>query len=188
MSTIQHRCMVCHNAALITCVSNAGGLGPGHTCVVIDKFVYTFERFLAGWVNMQSSGWVKIKTADYLKQNVHRPVIIQELSNSVNASSIYEYISMSDLNDADYLSSGVCSQQAIKAISAGLKTPISHSIVNIPSAVYSVVKKSGYVKNTSYVFPDEGTGVRPALAALNMWGSFPGANTNKTTNPNILRW
>jgi hypothetical protein len=54
MPTITHQCIPCRRTALITCVSNAGGLGPGHTCIVVDSFIYTFERVQGAWMNIGS--------------------------------------------------------------------------------------------------------------------------------------
>lgn len=187
-TNIAHQCIPHMRVGLITCVTNGAGLGPGHTCIVLDGFVYTFERFLAGWNDLENSGWVKINNQSYLDQNTHRPVIIQELSPAVNASKVYEYISMSDYNDEDYILSGVCSQQAIQAISAGVGRDIAPSGADIPYTVYAAVRRSGFVSNTSYVFPTEGQGVAQLSAGLDMMTFYSAASHNRVSSPGILRW
>lgn len=106
-------------AALLTCVSNNGQYGPGHSAVIVDNFAHNFQGVL-GRVRTSLSAWVSFANPKYLRQNVHRPVVIQELTPGiVNATAIANYIHASMARDDDYIGSGVCSQQAILAISAG---------------------------------------------------------------------
>jgi hypothetical protein len=148
-------CKPYKRAALLTCVTNALGVGPGHSAIILDDEVFTFERVIGASMVSDSSGWLRIKTVDYLKKNTFRPVVIQELeAGKTNASLIYEYIAMSDMNDEDYLSSGVCSHAAINALSAGLPTAIDPWGVNTPHAIYVAVKNSGYVSSSYYTFPN----------------------------------
>ena len=176
-------------AALLTCVTNAGGIGPGHSAVVVDSFVYTFERFLAGWVATTTSGWLQIPTRDYLDMNRHRPVVVQELAASkANATAILKYIADSDASDADYLSSGVCSQLAAQSLSAGLPIKVDPLGLNFPWQVYHFLKYSGMLSDAYSTFPD---GI--------FYGDFNGRNLQlyniyypesqrQLENPGILAW
>lgn len=153
---IQPVCINCRRAALLTCVSNGANIGgPGHSAVILDDYVYTFEASLGGWLSVTESGWFQVRTADYLKANTWRPIVIQELSETqVNATAIRGYISRSDDNDEDFISSGVCSQQAAKALSAGIGAAVDPWGMNIPYLVYRYIKNSGLVVNAYYTFPD----------------------------------
>lgn len=185
---IEHVCIIAKRTAVITCVSNAGGLGPEHTAVIVDGFVYTFERFLAGWTSTARSGWVKMKTADYLDINTHRPLVIQELKPTVDPSLVYEYISVRDYDDADYLSSGVCSQEAMRAISKGAGRTIHTGawIMNTPYAVARGVKNAGLVKEAYYVFPEEGQSVQQSFVTIALRSNF--GSVKKVHSPPVLTW
>ena len=167
---MQPICKISHHAALLTCVSNFLGVGPGHSAVVIDDHVFTFERVIGAWRVSNSSGWLQIKTRDYLKINTHRPVVVQELSTGkTDATAIYEYISLSDSKDEDYLSSGVCSQQAARALSAGLGLNINPWGFNTPHAIYMGVKQSGVVSKSYHTFPERGAYHFYAKNQLHNW-------------------
>lgn len=197
---IEHICKPCKRTAVVTCISNLKGLGPGHTAVVVDGFVYTFERVLSGWFNVEKSGWLKIGTADYFKQNTARPVVIQELATSVNASLVFEYISLQDYDDADYGTSGVCSQEAIRAIRKGTKNPVSTdwASVDTPYVVAKAMRTAGLVQATYYLWPAEtapqgGSIVDQILnraeiqlMTLAMQVHFPGVG--RTNGPAVLNW
>ncbi len=102
--------------SLVTCVSNKGGLGPGHSCIDIDGKIFTFQGIDWGGDN---SGWEQVARDRYLAKNAHRPVILQELTPAVHAGKVLDYILESIADDDDYLGSGVCSSQAASAIEAG---------------------------------------------------------------------
>jgi hypothetical protein len=176
-------------AALLTCVTNGGGIGPGHSAVVVDGFVYTFERFLAGWVTTTASGWLQVRTRDYLDQNRHRPVIVQELApTKTNATAILKYIASTDAADADYLSSGLCSHLAARSLSAGLPIKVNPWGWNFPFQVYHFLKHTRLVSDSYCAFPD---GI--------FYGDFNGRNLQlynlyypesqrQPENPGILAW
>ena len=158
--------------ALLTCVTNFAGVGPGHSAVVIDDHVFTFERVAGGWWD-PDSGWVRYTTQAYLKINTWRPVVPMELNPALcNANAVYDYIAQSERDDDDYGGSGVCSQQAAAAISAGLGRDINPWGFNTPVAVATAVKNCGAVSSSYYTFPDAGDGSKltpaqsRAMAAL----------------------
>ncbi|QQS12526.1 MAG: hypothetical protein IPK81_24170 [Rhodospirillales bacterium] len=187
-------CKVCRRAALLTCVTNLGGIGPGHSAIVLDSTVYTFENVRGSWFVSGSSGWREVSAAAYFAENVHRPVVVQELdAGAVDASAIHAYIVESDLGDADYLSSGVCSQQAINAISAGVKGGIGVWGPNFPWEVYKAVQSSGLVSSGYYTFPwrDRPKGCNPVavglcLSQLNM--AYRPENNTRKEPPPVLKW
>jgi hypothetical protein len=179
----------------LTCVTNAGGIGPGHSAVILDDEVFTFERVGGAWRVSDSSGWLKIKTKDYLQKNTHRPVVIQEFSTAkMNASLVYEYIAMSDLNDEDYLSSGVCSHLAVAALSAGLPKEIDPWGLNTPHAIYVATKNSGYVTSSYYTYPnlDTWNGIlaeaAEGQAQLQLIQDFQPECTRRKEPPPVLSW
>jgi hypothetical protein len=185
---MQHQCTVCHRAALLTCITNAGGLGPGHSCLAIDGYVYTFERVGGAWLR-PDSGWLQIRTKDYLDRNAHRPVVVQELDPArTDATAIHDYITLSDAEDADYLSSGLCSQQAAKALSAGLGVSVDPWGLDSPYRIYSFVKHSGCVAKSYYTFPD-----RDEYTPLNgrkmiLYNLYTPEWQTHLSSPTILAW
>ncbi len=140
----------CRRVALLTCVSNFRGGGPGHTALILDDSVYTFEA------RSDFSGWHKFKTAAYLKENAYRPVVIQELSASrVNASAVMSYVVKSGARDDNFGWDGVCSQQAANALSAGMNMVINPTWgMNTPYAVYNFIKQSGRVADSYHTWPE----------------------------------
>ena len=192
---IEHVCKPYKRAALLTCVTNGLGIGPGHSAVILDDEVFTFERVGGAWKVSDSSGWLKIKTKDYLQKNTHRPVVIQEFgSGKMNASLVYEYIAMSDLNDEDYVSSGVCSHLAAGALSAGLPKPIDPWGLNTPYAIYVATKNSGYVSSSYYTFPnlDTWNGLLSEAAEhdarVKLIMDFQPECTRRKEPPTVLGW
>ena len=179
----------CSRAALLTCVTNCQGLGPGHTAIVIDGFVYSFEKFIGAFNVSKSSAWVQFHTKDYLEANRHRPVIIQELKpERTDATRIHDAIAASDLADTDYLSSGVCSQQAAVALSAGLKLNVNPWGMDTPHNIYRFVKSVGAVAEEYYTFPDEARYPWFGGKKLAMWVNFWDTWSRKETPPPILAW
>jgi hypothetical protein len=82
-------------------------------------------------------------------------VVIQQLDpGRTDATAIQAYIAASDAADADYLSSGVCSQQAAQALSSGLGLAVDPVGMDTPYRVYSFLKRSGCVQVSYYTFPD----------------------------------
>jgi hypothetical protein len=135
--------------ALLTCVGNGYFLptGPGHSAMIVDREVFTFEDPLA----VSSSGWVEMRVQAYLdlSGNLIRPIIIQELNLSrVNGGEVMEYIQNSIRRDEDYGPSGVCSQQTAWALAAGLPGGFDPAGVNTPRAVHDLVKSKALVSNT----------------------------------------
>ena len=156
MASVHPYWIRCQRAALLTCVSNYKGVGPGHSAIVLDGYAYSFERVVGSWFVGKESGWLQAKTRDYLDANTHRPVIIQELDPGLtDATRIHDYIATSDLGDTDYGSSGVCSQQAASALSAGLRVSVNPWGMDTPHNIYRFLKASGAVAKTYYTFPEQ---------------------------------
>ena len=188
-------CKISRRAALLTCVTNWNGIGPGHSAVVVDDHVYTFEQVGGAWLVPGQSGWRQIRTVDYLalKLNTERPVVVQELDPArTDATAIHTCITVSDGRDADYGGSGVCSHLAARAISAGLGSNINPVGLNTPAAIYTVVKNSGSVSASYYTFPGAGDGTnldaakKRAMAALYL--AFRQEWSKRREPPGVSTW
>ena len=186
-------CKISRRAALLTCVTNSNGIGPGHSAVVVDDYVYTFEQVAGAWLVPGRSGWLQIKTVDYLNINTWRPIVVQELDPArTDATAIHTYITVSDSEDADYGWSGVCSHLAAEAISAGLDRRINPVGLNAPAPVYTAVKNSGSVSASYYTFPGVGDGInldgakKRAMAALYL--AFREVLHRRMEPPRVSTW
>lgn len=138
---------------LITCVTNAGGVGPGHSAIAINGTVYSFEQ--AGDIGSGSSGWLVVSLNRYLSMNTHRPVILQELTDQVSEGKALKYITQSISEDDDYLGSGVCSSQAASAIDAAYSGDFNTWGVDKPYEIYQLAKELGIVANERMTWPDK---------------------------------
>jgi len=138
--------------SLITCVTNAAGMGPGHSCLDIDGTVYTFEGIDYGG---DASAWRTFPLSTYLSNNEHRPVIIQTLIGAVNTAKALKYISTSTADDDDYASSGVCSSQAANAIQAAWGQDFNTWGVDKPYEIYDLAKTKGLVNRERMYWPGE---------------------------------
>jgi hypothetical protein len=135
---------------LITCVSNGGGVGPGHSAIAIDNTVYTFEAINYG---KSGSAWKTIPLATYLASNTHRPVILQRLSAAVDAKKTLAYIKKSTAADDDYIGSGVCSSQAAWAIEAGWGKKFDTLGADKPYEIYQLAKDKRIVSTEVMKWP-----------------------------------
>lgn len=138
--------------AILTLVSNASGLGPGHSALAIANDVYTFEEIAGAY----GDSWLILRVRDYLQKNEHRPVVVQELNDSVNRTALMRYLQKSIQRDDDYLGSGVCSSQVANAIDAGTTKRFNPIHVDTPRRVYELAKAAGIVARTYYYWPGEG--------------------------------
>lgn len=183
----------CRRVALLTCVTNFGGVGPGHSAVVVDDLVFTFERVGGGWLVPNGSGWVRYTTRDYLKINTWRPLVLMELNPAkADANAVYNYIMESEREDADYGGSGVCSHLAAEAISAGLGRDINPWGLNTPAAVANLVKTSGAVSSSYYTFPDAGNGANltgaQQRAMAQLFYAFRDEWSRRMEPPGVSSW
>ena len=126
--------------SLVTCVTNAAGMGPGHSCIDISGTVHTFENQSGGWFNGSSSGWLSMSRKSYLDKNKHRPVILQTLITAVDSGKAHNYIAKSKKDDEDYGSSGVCSSQAAATIEAAWGKDFNTVGVDKPYEIYDLAK------------------------------------------------
>ncbi len=138
--------------AILTLVSNAKGVGPGHSAIVAGNDVYTFED-PAGFTG---DSWIIMNVSRYLKQNEHRPVVVQELNAKVEFIKVMKYLSQSIQRDSDFVGSGVCSSQVASAIDAGMVQKFNPTRIDTPRKVYLLGKNKGIVKRSYYIWPGFG--------------------------------
>ena len=137
-----------------TCVTNAGGVGPGHSAVSVGSTVHTFEDVGDGWLQ-EGSGWKTLGYKSYLKDNTHRPVLLQTIPTCVGAY-VNEYVAKSKKRDDDYIGSGVCSQQVARAVNYGLPKDVDFDPkgFDTPFAVYHCAQRLAVVSTEEYLWPD----------------------------------
>jgi hypothetical protein len=135
---------------LVTCVSNGGGVGPGHSAIAIDSTIYTFQELNYG---SNGSAWITTPLSTYLSSNTHRPVIQQRLSSAVDGSLSLAYIRDSIANDDDYIGSGVCSSQAASAIEAGYSGEFNTVGIDKPYEIYQLAKEKRIVSSEVMRWP-----------------------------------
>lgn len=138
--------------SLVTCVTNAGGMGPGHSCIDINGTIYSFQGLDYGGNN---SAWVQSARSKYLGENAHRPVIFQRLSSAVADGKVLLYILASIADDDDYATSGVCSSQAANAIEAGYASNFNTWGLDTPYDIYDLAKKKNMVSSESFHWSGE---------------------------------
>ncbi|MGG7567056.1 hypothetical protein ACQ5SO_12955 [Rhodovulum sp. DZ06] len=138
--------------SLLTCVTNGGGMGPGHSCIDVNGTVYTFQDIDWGG---NASGWLQFSLKKYLARNVHRPVIVQKMNSVVSDGKVLKYILGSITNDDDYLGSGVCSSQAANAIESGYHGSFNTWGVDTPYDIYKLAKKKRMVASEAMHWPGE---------------------------------
>ena len=143
-------------AAILTLVGNTkSGSGPGHTAVVVDDTVYSFEN-AGDWFSSpkkEKSGWISLSTASYVNKNSWRPIIVQELNPAhVNASSVLNYVKTSSAKDDDYLTSGVCSSQVSNAVDKATTKSFNPKGVDTPFKVFQLANQRGLVSNTYLIW------------------------------------
>ena len=162
---------------ILTCVTNGAGCGPGHTAIVLDDTVYSFEN-TGDWFSSGAgaSGWITAKLDAYLKKNEKRPVLLQELSEKVKPGPVEAYIKKSIADDDDYLSSGVCSSLVASAVNAGFTAGFNPFGVDTPWSVYHLAKKKGIVANERAVWdPDKVNIAHRAMIASKLLMDYPTA-------------
>lgn len=118
---------------IITCVTNAGGVGPGHTALWIDNTIYSFERMLS------ANGWLVQTFSTYINndQNKNRPVIAQTLNSNVNAQAVLDAVrAEADEWFEQYSGSNVCSQRASANLDAGASAGFNPRGYDTPFGVY----------------------------------------------------
>ncbi|MFT5523424.1 MAG: hypothetical protein ACI9G1_005641 [Pirellulaceae bacterium] len=136
---------------LITCVTNAGGFGPGHSALAINGTVYSFQE--TSNYGSSGSGWLVIGLDKYLSQNEERPVILQELTSAVDSGKVLQYINKSRADDDDYATSGVCSSQAASAIESGYSSSFNTWGIDKPYEIYQLAKDKGIVREETLTWP-----------------------------------
>ena len=162
---------------ILTCVTNGAGCGPGHTAIVLDETVYSFEN-TGDWFSSGAgaSGWITAKLDDYLKKNEKRPVLLQELSEKVKPGPVEDFIKKSIADDDDYLSSGVCSSLVASAVDAGFTGSFNPWGVDTPWKVYHLARQKGIVATEKGVWDtDKVNIVHRAVIAQKLALDYPNA-------------
>lgn len=142
---------------ILTLVSNLNGSGPGHSAVSVGSTLYTFEDQMGGWLS-SNSGWKVLKYDQYLRDNGHRPALVQTVRGA-NPTWVTEYVNNSIANDDDYGGSGVCSQQVSRAVNYALPQGVDFDPMGFdtPFAVYHCARRLGVVSAEEYFWPGRKT-------------------------------
>lgn len=118
---------------IITCVTNAGGVGPGHTALWVDNMIYSFERIAS------ANGWLVQNFSTYINSdsNKARPIIAQTLNSNVNAQTVYDSLKAEAAEWFEqYSATNVCSMRASANLDAGASNGFNPRGVDTPYGVY----------------------------------------------------
>lgn len=140
--------------AILTCVTNGGGYGPGHTALVIDGTVYSFEP------NKQNaSGWYTEASSTYIAGNKARPVILEYLKG-VDQGKVLNQIKF-EMNKPLWwgTTGGVCSQSAAIVLNKGASSGFDPSGYDTPYKVYWHAWEKEYVSYEKCIWPVAKSGV-----------------------------
>ncbi|RYF80260.1 MAG: peptidoglycan-binding protein [Comamonadaceae bacterium] len=156
--------------AAVYMLGNAGGLGPGHSLVVVGNDVYSYEGHGFG----SGGGWQFFNTRQYLMQmNPGRPALVQELNDGVKFGPMAAYLVESLQRGDLYLIDGVCSSQAAVAIGKGSGSRYNPVGTVLPKNLFDQLARANLVSRTYYYWPSEpagllaaGRGLSPAQAVL----------------------
>ena len=154
--------------AILTCVTNIGGRGPGHSALVVDDTVHTFEN-AGDWFSLptrERSGWRRFGRAAYLAQNTQRPVIVQVLDRvRVDAADAEAYVVRSTADDDDYIGSGVCSSQVANAVDAASPTLVFNPRgIDTPYKVFHLARTMGLATTTYAIWAGTNANASAKLA------------------------
>lgn len=146
--------------AILTCVGNdSDGTGPGHTSLIVGNTTYSFEALFA------HTAWKSWPTRVYVGMNTHRPLVIQELNrHKVDGQKVLKYIQITGAVGLDYLSAGVCSQQASFALSNGTVGGFDPRGFDTPWNVYAHAANRNLASDT-YVIWSGSSGADAKLKA-----------------------
>ncbi len=136
---------------ILTCVTNAGGVGPGHTALWVDNTVYSFEQMTS------FNGWLVQAATTYLNndQNKNRPVIAQTLNSRVNAQKVLTALQDEAAEWFERYSAGnVCSQRASANLDAGASKGFNPRGFDTPYGVYWHAWNKEYVGSERCVWQD----------------------------------
>lgn len=163
---------------IMTFVTNFDGAGPGHSAVAVGSMAYTFEN-TGGWLS-DSSGWKTKEVSTYMKENEHRPILLQTLNGQVNPVHVVEYVRKSTDNDDDYLGSGVCSTLVSRAINYALPENVIFDPrgIDTPFGVFHCARRLQLVTKEEYFWP--GRARMPVLR----WASI--VNKLRSDYPGVL--
>jgi hypothetical protein len=142
------------NLRIVTCVTNAGGVGPGHTALWVDNQIYSFE--LMGHAN----GWLVQNASTYLNNegNSNRPVIAQTLNGNVNAQTVLNSLRAEAAEWFEqYSATNVCSMRASANLDTGASNGFNPSGVDTPYGVYWHAWNKHYVGSERCVWQIRGS-------------------------------
>ncbi len=139
---------------IITCVTNAGGVGPGHTAIWIDNTIYSFERMTA------LNGWLVQPFSTYINndQNKSRPVIAQTLNSRVSAQTVLDTV-RAEVDEwfEGYSGSNVCSQRGSTVLDSGASNGFDPRGYDTPYGVYWHAWNKEYVGSERCVWQERGS-------------------------------
>jgi hypothetical protein len=140
-----------NDVVVVTCVTNAAGMGPGHSAVAVGTLLYTFEALDYGG---SGSGWKTLDRDSYFASNTHRPLLLQTLSmTAICPHLVAEYVNQSIANDDDYIGSGVCSTQAARALDYAMPSIVFEPRgFDTPYGVYQCARRLQLVVSESYLW------------------------------------
>lgn len=138
---------------IMTFVTNFDGAGPGHSAIAVGNIAYTFEN-TGGWLS-SNSGWKTKEVATYMRENEHRPILLQTLNGKVNPDSVVAYVRASSDNDDDYLGAGVCSTLVSRAIDFALQGTMTFDPrgIDTPFGVFHCARRLQLVTREEYFWP-----------------------------------
>jgi len=127
---------------IITCVTNAGGVGPGHTALWIDNTIYSFEQMTS------ANAWLVQSFSTYINNDTNkgRPVIAQTLNSNVNAQTVLDSVRAEAAEWFEqYSATNVCSMRASANLDAGASSGFDPSGFDTPYKVYWLAWNKHYV-------------------------------------------
>lgn len=138
---------------IVTCVTNAGGVGPGHTALWIDNHIYSFERMAS------TNGWLVTSASSYLNndQNKNRPVIAQTLNSNVNGWEVWDAVDEESKEIFERYGPSVCSQRASVMLDAGASNGFDPKGYDTPYGVYWHAWNKEYVGSERCVWQIRGS-------------------------------
>lgn len=137
---------------ILTCVTNGGGYGPGHTALVIGQTVWSFEQLVG------ITGWKKFAVSDYMAANAERPVILQTLNEKVDGQQVLDWLKWDEWKPWNKYGPNVCSQRASSALAEGASSGFDPKGYDTPYGVYWHAWDKTYVQVEKCVWASQGSG------------------------------
>lgn len=176
--------------AVMFMLGNAGGVGPGHSALVVGSDVYSFEDigFHVG------DSWRILSTREFiLQKNRTRPAIVQELSSAVQLKPLMAFLVESIQAGDLWAVDGFCSDLAAVAVSRGTLGRYVPRGILPPHELFRQLQRAGLVSRSYYYWPDQppalampGAGVSHSIIAGRLQREFP--DLPRAPEDGILSW